>query len=164
MLRWWWWWRRTEQGSGRLLLLLLELYKVSYAWYGLIGITSCLLIAVTVSLITGGSKRGQCIVDKPTSCLRQLSTRHCSNLLLRRWCCSWAPPVQQSIDICCPPGAQQQTRSSGVTKTFVTGEHLAKSQARAWLCHAVCAPGHRTANSRKSARDNHVLACNFAKY
>jgi len=30
-------------------------------------------------------------------------------VLLQRHCC-WAPVVQQSIDISCPPGAQQQTR------------------------------------------------------
>jgi len=31
------------------------------------------------------------------------------DVLLRRRCC-WAPAVQESIDISCPPGPQQQTR------------------------------------------------------
>jgi len=52
---------------------------------------------------------------------------------------------------------------------FWIGEYLAKLQARvwlshAWLSHAVCAPGQHTAKDDESARDNHVLASNFAKY
>ena len=48
------------------------------------------------------------------SLLQRLETRHCSHLLLaavllRHGCCR-APDVQQSIDISCPPGSQQQTR------------------------------------------------------
>ena len=39
--------------------------------------------------------------------LRLLTTRRCSHLLL------WGPAVQQSIDISCWPGPQQQTRHRG---------------------------------------------------
>jgi len=46
---------------------------------------------------------------------------------------------------------------------FIIGEYLAKLQARAWLSHALCAPGQHTAKRRsKCTRDNHVLAGNFA--
>jgi len=45
------------------------------------------------------------------------------------------------------------------------GEYLAKLQARAWLSPALYT---RLANTlledEESARDNHVLVCNFAKY
>jgi len=41
---------------------------------------------------------------------------------------------------------------------------LAKLQARAWLSDALCAPDQHTAKDEESARDNHVLAGNFAKY
>ena len=44
------------------------------------------------------------------------------------------------------------------------GEYLAKLQATAWLSHALCAPGHTLLRDEESARDNHVLACNFANY
>ena len=37
-------------------------------------------------------------------------------------------------------------------------------QERAWLSHALCTPGQHTAKDEESARDNHVFACNFAKY
>ena len=43
-------------------------------------------------------------------------------------------------------------------------EHLAKLQARAWLSHVLCMPGQHTAKDEECARNNHVLACNFAKY
>jgi len=43
-------------------------------------------------------------------------------------------------------------------------EYLAKLQARAWLSHALCAPANTLLNNEESARDNHALACNFAKY
>jgi len=33
---------------------------------------------------------------------------------------------------------------------FLIGEYLAKIQARAWLSHALCAPGQHTANRRKT--------------
>ena len=45
---------------------------------------------------------------------------HCPHLLLSaelQHCCFWAPAVQQSISFSCPPGAQQQTHSSGVWHT-----------------------------------------------
>ena len=48
-----------------------------------------------------------CSKNKLTA--RQLTTWHCSPLLLRRRCC-WAQAMQQSIDISCPPRPQQQTR------------------------------------------------------
>ena len=51
-------------------------------------------------------------------------------------------------------------KSRRVEKKFKIGEYLAKLQARAWLSHALCAPGQHTAN----APNNHVLACKFAKY
>jgi len=44
------------------------------------------------------------------------------------------------------------------------GEYLAKLRARAWLSHALYPPGQHTAKEEESARDNHVLAGNFAKY
>ena len=37
--------------------MIMELYKVSYAWYGLVGLCSCIVIGVIVSLLTGGCKR-----------------------------------------------------------------------------------------------------------
>ena len=37
-------------------------------------------------------------------------------------------------------------------------------QERAWLSHALCTPSQHTAKDEKSAWDNHVFACNFAKY
>lgn len=39
---------------------LLELYKVSYAWYGLIGLSSCVVIGVVVSALTGGCRTCEC--------------------------------------------------------------------------------------------------------
>jgi len=41
---------------------------------------------------------------------------------------------------------------------------LAKLQSIAWLSRALCAPGHQTAKDEETARDNHILACNSAKY
>jgi len=41
---------------------------------------------------------------------------------------------------------------------------LAKLQARAWLSHALCGPGQHSAKDEETARDNHILACNSAKY
>jgi len=49
-------------------------------------------------------------------------------------------------------------------RNFKISEYLAKLQARTWLSHALCTHGQHTANDEESARDNHVLACNFAKY
>ena len=49
-------------------------------------------------------------------------------------------------------------------KKIKIGEYLAKLQARAWLSYALCSPGQHTAKDEESARDNHVSACNFAKY
>jgi len=51
-----------------------------------------------------------------------------------------------------------------VSEFFLIGEHLAKLQARAWLSHALCATGQNLLKDEESARDNHVVACNFAKY
>jgi len=51
-----------------------------------------------------------------------------------------------------------------VSEIFLIGEYLAELQARAWLSHALCVPGQHTAKDEESARDNHVFACNFAKY
>jgi len=47
-----------------------------------------------------------------------------------------------------------------VSEFFLIGEYLAK----AWLSRALFAPGQHTAKNEESARNNHVLACNFAKY
>ena len=44
---------------------------------------------------------------------RTLTTWHCPHSPDARRCC-WAPVVQQSTDISCPPGPQQQTCSSGL--------------------------------------------------
>ena len=51
-------------------------------------------------------------------------------------------------------------------KKIEIGEYLAKLQARAWLSHALCAPGQLTAKLVEHAQDNHVLGCNcnFTKY
>ena len=55
-------------------------------------------------------------------------------------------------------------------RNFLIGEYLAKLQGRAWLSHALCTPGQNgqhTAKRRRdgeSARDNHAIACNFAKH
>jgi len=50
-------------------------------------------------------------------------------------------------------------------KKVKIGGYLAKLQARAWLSHALFA---RLANTllkdEASARDNHAVVCNFAKY
>jgi len=46
---------RTDYTSSPLI----ELYKVSYAWYGLIGVASSVLIGVLVSALTGGLKRSE---------------------------------------------------------------------------------------------------------
>ena len=46
----------------------------------------------------------------PFSFLRTLTTWHCPHSPTARRCC-WAPAVQQSIDISCPLGPQQQTYS-----------------------------------------------------
>ena len=45
---------------------------------------------------------------------------------------------------------------------FLIGKYLAKLQARAWLSHARLAG--TLLKVEESARDNHVLACNVAKY
>ena len=39
-----------------------------------------------------------------------------------------------------------------------------KSNLRRMFVRAVCAPAPHTAKDEESARDNYVLACNFAKY
>jgi len=44
------------------------------------------------------------------------------------------------------------------------GEYLTKLQASTWLSRALCAPGQHTAKNGESDRNNHVIACNFAKY
>jgi len=54
--------------------------------------------------------------------------------------------------------------AKSVSEKIKIGEYLAKLQARAWLSHALCAPGHILLTDEESARYNHVLACNFAKY
>ena len=42
---------------------------------------------------------------------------------------------------------------------------MAKLQARTWSSRALCAPGQHTAiEDEESARDNRVLACNFAEF
>jgi len=45
---------------------------------------------------------------------------------------------------------------------FLVGEYLPKLQARAWLSHARLAG--TLLKVEESAGDNHVLACNVAKY
>ena len=39
-------------------------------------------------------------------------------------------------------------------KFFLISEYMAKLQTRAWLSHALCAPGQHTAKNEESARDN----------
>ena len=47
---------------------------------------------------------------------------------------------------------------------FLNGEHLAKLQARTWLFRALFPSFSSVLAKHTSARDNHILACNFAKY
>jgi len=47
---------------------------------------------------------------------------------------------------------------------FLVGEYLAKLQARAWLSHAFARLANTLIKDEESARDNHILASNFAKY
>ena len=49
-------------------------------------------------------------------------------------------------------------------KKIKIGEYLAKLQARAWLSRALVRLANILLKDEESARDNHVLACNFAKY
>jgi len=49
-------------------------------------------------------------------------------------------------------------------KKKLIGEYLAKLQARAWLSRALVHLANTLLKDEESARDNHVLACNFAKY
>jgi len=49
-------------------------------------------------------------------------------------------------------------------KKIKIGEYFVNLQARTWLSRALCASGHHAAKDEESARDNHVLARNFAKY
>jgi len=51
-----------------------------------------------------------------------------------------------------------------VKKTFKIGEYLAKLQARTWFLVHFVSLANTLLKDEKSARDNHVLACNFAKY
>ena len=44
------------------------------------------------------------------------------------------------------------------------GEYLAKLQARMRLSRALSSPFAVRCSGAQSARDNHVLVCNFAKY
>ena len=52
----------------------------------------------------------------------------------------------------------------GLLLTVRVKKNLAKLQARAWLSHALCAPGQQIAKNEESAQDNHVFACNFVRY
>jgi len=47
---------------------------------------------------------------------------------------------------------------------FEIGEYLANLQARAWLSHALCAPGQHTVKRRRKCTSYHVFASNFAEY
>ena len=49
-------------------------------------------------------------------------------------------------------------------KSFLIGEYLAKLQARAWLSHALCAPGQLTAKRRRKCTRQSRSCFNFAKY
>ena len=60
--------------------------------------------------------------------------RHTVRICCRAPCC-WAPAVQQSVYISCPPGAQQQTRSSGVWWT--TGKTDRRTNRRTDGCPTV---------------------------
>jgi len=46
-------------------------------------------------------------------------------------------------------------------KKFKIGEYLVKLQARTWLSRALVRLANTLLNDGESARDNHVLACNF---
>jgi len=49
-------------------------------------------------------------------------------------------------------------------KKIKINEYLAKLQTRAWLSHALCAPGQDTVKRRRNCTRHHVLSCYFAKY
>jgi len=40
---------------------------------------------------------------------------------------------------------------------FIIGDYLAKLQARAWLCHALCTPGQHTAERRRKVHETTTL-------
>jgi len=49
-------------------------------------------------------------------------------------------------------------------KIFKIGQYLAMLQATMWLFHALSPSFSSMLAKRTSARDIHILACNFAKY
>ena len=49
-------------------------------------------------------------------------------------------------------------------KKFKIGGYLVKLQARAWLSQTFSRLANTLQEQEESARDNHVLACNFAEY
>jgi len=54
--------------------------------------------------------------------------------------------------------------AESVSEKIKIGEYMAKLQAIAWSSRSFCVRGQHTDKRRKSARDNHVHICNFAKY
>jgi len=53
---------------------------------------------------------------------------------------------------------------SASEKKILNGEYLAKLQARTWLSRAIVRLAKTLLRDGENARNNHVLACNFAKY
>jgi len=49
-------------------------------------------------------------------------------------------------------------------KKIKIGEYLAKLHGKNVIVSCTCALGQHTAKNGESARNNHVLACNFADY
>ena len=54
--------------------------------------------------------------------------------------------------------------AESVSKKIKIDDYLAKLQARTWLSRAFVRLANALLKDGERARDNHVLACNFAKY
>ena len=50
------------------------------------------------------------------------------------------------------------------SEIFLISKYLTKLQAKTWLPHALRVLANTLLKGEESVRDNHVLACNFAKY
>ena len=66
--------------------------------------------------------------------------------------------------ICCNTILWNINVESVSEKMFKIGEYLAKLQARTWLSSALLHLANTLLKDEESAQDNHVIACNFAKY
>jgi len=64
------------------------------------------------------------------------------------------------VDLLITKGLQLSVR----VKFFLISKYWTKLQAKTWLPHALCVLANTLLKGEESVRDNHVLACNFAKY